>query len=36
MPIFKAVIFFSFGFYKILEFTKRDITNGVTVNKIHL
>lgn len=36
MPIFKVIILFSFGFYRILEVRKRAITNGVTMNKIHL
>lgn len=35
MPVFKAIILFSFGFYRILEFRKRAITNGVVVNKMH-
>lgn len=36
MPVFKAIILFSFGFYRILEVRKESIINSVIVNKIHL
>lgn len=36
MHIFKAIICFSLGFYRIEEFRNRTTVNDVIVNKLHL